>query len=319
MVKLLGLSSAFILSISCLTRAQQSVPRLPATSGTPQAQSRPPVQQTEEVGEGEVIRIKASLVSVPVSVMNRQGIYITDLQPKDFRIYEDGVEQSIAHFSTVDQSFSAVMLMDTSGSTASFLNQIKTSARYFIEQLRLSDTVQPVYFHGEIKALTAERTNDTSVLRAAIDQMSSGPINMGTRLYDAVDFALSELKSATTRKAVILFTDGENTWGRATSKGTLKEAEESDVIFYTIQYGDDPPQKYLQQLAEKTGGRYFKTADLNTIKQSFAEVAEELRRQYVIGYHPVASGQIGQLRQIRVRVNRHHAVVRARKSYVYHP
>jgi hypothetical protein len=80
---------------------------------------------------------------------------------------------------------------------------------------------------------------------------------MGTRLYDAVDFSLRISKPESARKAVILLTDGENTWGKATMKSTLREAEESDVIIYSLQYGDLPPDKYLQQLADKTGGHYF--------------------------------------------------------------
>ena len=216
-----------------------------------------------------VLRITANLVSVPVTVINRQGQYVVDLRKDDFRLYEDGVEQTIAHFSNVDQPFSVALLIDTSGSTAPFLDQIKGAAKAFVEQLRPSDTVRPVYFHGEIKPLTKEGINDPKLLKAAVDQMESGPLLMGTRLYDAVDFTLRALKPESGRKAVILFTDGENTWGRATMKSTLKEVEESDVVVYTLQYGDMPPQKYLQQLADKTGGRYFKAGNINEIRQSF--------------------------------------------------
>jgi VWFA-related protein len=139
---------------------------------------------------------------------------------------------------------------------------------------------------------------------------------MGTRLYDAVDFALGALKPVSARKAVILITDGENTWGKATLKGTLREAEESDIIVYTVQYGDLLPQKYLQQLADKTGGRYFKGGDMNAIRQSFVEVAAELRRQYVLGYRPNEPAQ-SVVRKIRVTVNRKNVAVRARRSYTY--
>ncbi len=138
---------------------------------------------------------------------------------------------------------------------------------------------------------------------------------MGTRLYDAVDFALSALQPASGRKAVIIFTDGENTWGKATMKSTLHQAEESDVIIYTLQYGDPPAQKYLQQLAEKTGGRYLMAADANAISRSFAEVAEELRRQYVLGYQPTELAQQRLERKIRVKVRRQRVAVRARRSY----
>jgi Ca-activated chloride channel homolog len=311
-------NSLFLLVIlTALVHAQQTPPPLLPGSSS-ERQSPVTVQGKEELGEGEVVRITASLVSVPVRVIDRQGNYVVDLQEKDFRIYEDGVEQLITHFSNVDQRFSVVLLMDTSGSTASFLEQMKGAAKSFVEQLRPVDTVQPVYFHGEIKPLTAKSISDPNLLSAAIDQMSPGPVDLGTRLYDAVDFALSELKPVSGRKAVILFTDGENTWGKATMKSTLHEAEESDIIIYTLHYGNPPAQKYLQQLAERTGGRYFKAADVNTIRRSFAEVAQELRRQYVLGYHPNELAQRGQERKIRVKVLRERVAVRARRSYTYH-
>lgn len=318
-MKILRSPLSFLLVITALAQAQQAPSPLPGAAASSERQSPMTVQKGEEVGEGEVVRITSSLVSVPVSVIDRQGKYVVDLQQKDFRIYEDGVEQLITHFSNIDQRFSVVLLMDTSGSTASFLEQMKGAAKAFVEQLRPLDTVQPVYFHGEIRPLTTKSINDPNLLSAAIEQMSPGPLNMGTRLYDAVDFALGVLKPVSGRKAVILFTDGENTWGKATMKSTLHEAEESDIIIYTLQYGDAPAQKYLQQLAEKTGGRYFMAADGNTIRRSFAEVAEELRRQYVLGYHPNELAQRGLERRIRVKVNRERVAVRARRSYTYNP
>ncbi|HEV7475436.1 MAG TPA: VWA domain-containing protein, partial [Pyrinomonadaceae bacterium] len=270
----------------------------------------------EEVGAGDVIHISANLVSVPVSVINRQGRYVVDLQRQDFRVFEDGKEQTIVHFSNVDQPFSVVLLIDTSGSTAPFLDQIKGAAKAFVDQLRPSDTIRPVYFHGEIKSLTAAGINDPKLFEAAIDKIEPGPINMGTRLYDAVDFGLKALSSVSARRAVILITDGENTWGKSTMKGTLREAEESDTIVYTLQYGDLAPQKYLQDLADKTGGRYFMGGDMKTIRQSFVEVAEELRRQYVLGYEPNEPQRTG-LRKLKVKVNRKQVAVRARRSYTY--
>jgi Ca-activated chloride channel family protein len=302
--------------LGALVQAQPAPSPSPRAAGTGATQSPASGQNGEEVGEGEVLRISADLVSVPVSVMNRQGQYIVDLRQRDFRVYEDGKEQKVVYFSNVDQPFSVVLLIDTSGSTAPFIDQIKMAAKAFVEQLRPSDTIRPVYFHGEIKPLTAEGINDSKLFNDAIDRIEPGPVLMGTRLYDAVDFGLSALRRITARKAIILITDGENTWGKATMKSTLREAEESDTIVYTLQYGDLVPQKYLQQLADKTGGRYFKGGDTNTIRQSFVEVAEELRRQYVLGYHPKESAR-GEMRKIKVKVNREHVAVRARQSYTY--
>src|SRR6185436_2361295 len=161
--------------------------------------------------------------------------------------------------------------------------------------------------------------------------MSPGPMDLGTRLFDAVNFGLSTLRPVSGRKAIILLTDGENTWGKATMKSTLHDAEESDIVIYTLQYGNAPAQKfpflgasvlrnrYLQQLAERTGGRYFMAADANAINNSFAAVAEELRRQYVLGYHPNELAPRGLERKIKVKVHREHVAVRARRSYTYNP
>jgi len=299
-------------------------PSLSSPRNGASAQPSPEAAQNgEEVGEGDVVRVSANLVSVPVSVVNRQGKYVVDLHQQDFRVYEDGAEQAIVHFSNVDQPFTVVLLIDTSGSTAPFIEQIKAAAKAFVDQLRPSDTVRPVYFHGEIKPLTAEGVNDPKLFSAAIDQIEPGPINLGTRLYDAVNFSLGALGRTGARKAVILLTDGENTWGKSTMKGTLRDAEESDTIFYTLQYGESrrgdlKPQHYLQQLAEKTGGRYFRGGDMNAIRQSFGEVAEELRRQYVLCYEPNEPAR-GGVRKIRVKVNRKQVAVRARQFYTYGP
>ncbi len=114
-------SLLLLLALSAVVQAQQSVPPLPGGPGTRNGQSPVTDQRVEEVGDGEVLRITASLVSVPLTVINRQGQYIVDLHQNDFRIYDDGVEQTIAHFSNVDHAFSVALLIDTSGSTAAFL------------------------------------------------------------------------------------------------------------------------------------------------------------------------------------------------------
>jgi Ca-activated chloride channel family protein len=302
-----------VLFLLCTGVHPQSSPPTASATAKPQPSATP---IDEEVGAGEVLRIASNLVSVPVSVINRQGNYVVDLQRQDFRIYEDGKEQPVAHFSNVDQPFSVVLLIDTSGSTAPFIEQIKASAKAFVDQLRAADTIRPIYFHGEIKPLTTAGISDRKLFDAAIDRIEPGPLNMGTRLYDAVDFGLRAVKPAANRKAVILITDGENTWGKATMKSTLREAEESDVVVYTVQYGDFVPQKYLQELAEKTGGRYFRGGDATALRNSFVQVADELRRQYVLGYRPNEPERAG-ARKIKVKVDRRNVTVRARQSYTY--
>src|SRR5688572_2421245 len=133
-----------LLVLGVEVQAQQPTPTPPVASGTKNGQSSEPTQKEEEIGAGDVVRITANLVSVPVTVINRQGQYVVDLRQTDFRIYEDGAEQAIAHFSNVDRPFSVALVIDTSGSTAPFLDKIKDAAKAFVEQLRLSDMVRPI-------------------------------------------------------------------------------------------------------------------------------------------------------------------------------
>jgi Ca-activated chloride channel family protein len=297
-----------VLGLTAVVHAQQ-----PPGSGSKDAPSQV-THKSEEVSEGDVLRINTNLVTIPFLVVDRQGRAVVDLQQKDFRIFENDVEQNIAHFRSVGNPFSVVLLIDTSGSTAPFLMQIKEAAKAFVEQLRPSDVVRPVYFHGEIRSLINAGTDDRELLAAAIDRIQAGPIDLGTRLYDAVDYSLSALKSESKRKAVILLTDGENTWGKATMKGTLHGAEESGVIIYAVQYDQRPTEKYLQELCHRTGGRFFKAADISLIRQSFAGIADELRRQYLIGYYANEETRRGE-RKVKVKVNRKNSVVVSRRTF----
>ena len=296
-----------VLAVIAVVQAQQ-----PGNGDSKVVPSQIP-DKAQEVSEGDVLRTNTNLVAIPLSVLDRQGHPILDLQQKDFHVFQNGIEQNIAHFSSVENPFSVVLLIDTSGSTAPFLEQIKEAAKAYVEQLRPTDVVRPVYFHGEIKPLTGAGTNDRGLLRAAIDRMESGPIDLGTRLYDAVDFSLDVLRSESKRKAVVLLTDGENTWGRATMKGTLRDAEESGVIIYTVQFDNRPTDKYMIELAHRTGGRYFKAADVSLIRQSFASIADEMRRQYLLGYYANEETRRRE-RKIKIKVNRKNSVVVSQRT-----
>jgi Ca-activated chloride channel family protein len=288
-----------------------------AQSPAPKSAQMPTASTGEEIGEDEVLRVTTNLVSIPVSVMDRDGRYVYDLRREDFRIYEDGTEQQISHFSNVEQPFTVVLLMDTSFSSAAYLARIKEATNAFIAQLRPLDAVLPVTFDGVIRPLLSKGTSDRNALSAAIERMRTDEGNNGTKLYDAVEFAYQSLRRTRGRKAIILFTDGDDTWSKATRKSTLNDATELDALVYTIRYGDSPSIAYLSTLAEKTGGRFYQAADIETVRQSFNAIAEELRRQYSIGYYPKESAHRGEERSIKVKVNRSNVGVRTRKSYVY--
>jgi VWFA-related protein len=337
----------------------------------------------EEVGEDEVVRVNAALVTVPVSVLDRDGRFISGLRQEDFRILEDGAEQRVAYFAPVEQPFTVALVIDTSGSTRFKLEDIQQAASAFLDQLRPADRVIVISFDDDVRVLS-EATNDRNALRAAIRRTHTGN---GTRLYDAVDLVIrQQLSRVQGRKAIVLFTDGVDSSSKhASYRSTLEEAEELDAMIYPIQYdtytdvgggagggggsvgwpgggGGRYPRRRpswgdilggvilggggvtigrggrgggggpgtsredyerggedLRQLALETGGRHHDARELRNVDEAFTNIAEELRRQYSLGYYPSRQSQASERRQIRVRVKRPNLVVRARDSYVYRP
>jgi len=330
----------------------------------------------EEIDAGDVVRVNTTLVTLPVSVSDRDGRYIPNLRKEDFRLWEEGVEQNVAFFSSVDKPFSVVLMIDTSGSTRFRLDEIQDAAITFVNQLRQDDRVMVVSFDDNIKVLS-EFTSDRSRLRNAIRRTEPGE---GTKLYEAVDFVMNQrLNNENGRKAIVLFTDGVDTTSRhATYASNIRDAEELDALIYPVQYNTymdqggggsgwpgaggrwpnsnsdilgqilggvfgrgggrgggrrggggggagssrrdyDIANRYLHDLAERTGARNYEADSTQNLASAFAQIAEELRRQYTLGYYPKSPAQAGQRRQIKVRVNQPNLAVRTRDSYVFNP
>ncbi len=352
------------------TRGNPSRP--PVLSGATTTNSRQPGTQApegnsgpEEVEAGDVIRVETTLVTLPVSVMDRDGKYIPNLRKEDFRLWEDGVEQQVAFFASVDKPFSVVLLLDTSASTRFRIEDIQDAAIAFVNQLRPDDRVMVISFDDDIRVLS-DFTGDRGRLRDAIRRTRTGN---GTRLYDAVDMVVNQqLNRIAGRKAVVLFTDGVDTTSRRASyAGTVRDVEELDALIYPVQYDTyaatnsgggttwpgTPPlvtspidiliqilgrgrrggsgggavgssrrdyelaNRYLQELAQKTGARQYHADSNRNLSYAFGNIAEELRRQYSLGYYPKRAPQRGERRQVRVRVNQPNLAVRTRDNYIF--
>jgi VWFA-related protein len=290
---------------------------------------------------------------LPVSVTDRLGRYIPDLQRRDFHIYEEGTEQEIAYFAAVDKPFTVVLMIDTSPSDWPKLNQIRAASKAFVDQLRPEDQVMVVSFARGL-TIECEATTDRQKIRRGIDKSSKG---LSTKLYDAMDaMMLKHLGRIKGRKAIVLFTDGVDAISKhATYESTLREAEELDALIYPIRYDTYDPSKddgggassggisilgiriggsgsaagttredyevgerYLNELARLTSGRAYEASrDLSYLQNAFSHIAEELRRQYSLGYYPKQTAQSGERRHLKVRVERPDLAVRTRDSYVF--
>jgi Ca-activated chloride channel homolog len=289
----------------------------PRPNRKPETRSQPPPSSdSQTVSEGDVVRVTTNLVTIPVSVRAHDGKYVFDLRKEEFRIYEDGVEQEIGEFRSVEQPFYVVVLLDTSASTQANLAEIKEAVHAFNDQLRPRDSVLPVAFGGQVLPLLQKASSNRTILRNAIEKSHTDSGNNGTKLYDAIEFAYQVLTPVPSRRAIILFTDGEDTWSTATMRTTLCKAPELDAVIYPIHFGRSASAIYLQALATETAGRFYQADDIDTIKRSFAAVAEELRRQYNLGYYPKTTSPRPMARRIKVEVTRPDAEVIARKTLI---
>jgi Ca-activated chloride channel family protein len=275
--------------------------------------------------------------------MDRNGRYIGSLRKEDFQIYEDGVEQNVTYFASVEKPFTVALMLDVSGSTQTQLAQIREAANTFVSRLRSNDRMMAITFDGKINVL-AEATDVGSIRRS---KLHIPPVTDGTVLYDAVDFALKRMAQIPGRKAIVLMTDGVDQSSTASFKSTLSQCAEQDVLVYTVQYNTlaQLPQRlsqiknekarrkvqerlmkgyavsepYLRGLAEKTGGRFYRADDLRDVGPAFEAITSELGVQYSLGYYPKQNSSAGAQRGIKVRVRYPNMVVRARDSYTTAP
>jgi Ca-activated chloride channel family protein len=212
------------------TRPMEPAPSPQKPGQQPQGQQAP----SQPGDDSEIIKIDTTLVTIPVSVLDRTGKFVPNLLKRDFRIYEDNVEQSISDFASVEVPFNVVLLIDTSRSTAFRIEEIQRAAVTFVEHLRPADKVMVVSFDDRIYVDT-EFTNDRARLRRAIYGTETGG---GTKLYDAVDLVLTErLEQMEGRKAIVIFSDGVDTTSRYSNyEASLDLVEESGVLAYPIRY-----------------------------------------------------------------------------------
>jgi Ca-activated chloride channel family protein len=286
------------------------------------------------------ITIDTTLVTVPVVAMDRAGKFVPGLTKEDFRIYEEGTRQEITFFLSAEEPVNIALMLDVSSSTESHMEEIKAAAIDFVDQLSANDRVTVFAFNGGLSEL-GPLTGDRNAIHSAINSAKTGG---GTRLYDMLDFVITkQMNRISGRKAIILFTDGVDVDSRASMEKSLRTVEEAGIFIYSIHYkhpqnsnsvlssgglvsggvsyrGDQKMADfYLRAIARSSGAGYYMAEDKKSMKQSFASIAEELRKRYDLGYYPTAPAKPGQTVKIKVKVERPDVVVRARASYLYSP
>ena len=313
-----------------------------------------PVEAAVPAGD-DTIKVETDLVTVPVRVTSRDSRPLTDFKQTEFRLFENGVEQKVAYFSSVDQPFTVALLLDMSYSTVFKLNEIQSAALQFVTQLKENDKVTVIAFDEKPRVL-CQPTSDRKILRLAIEAVRTGS---GTTVFDALDIALNkQLGSITGRKAIVMLSDGVDTYSAKSSKNEiLRFVEESDVLVYPLRYDtyddvrknrrkdaqiryDDndkpyiyetPPVKgereidyveareFLDAIADSSGGRVFKVSSSTNLNNAFTKIAEELRKTYSLGYYPSDERLPGVTYTLKVRINRPNLNIRTRETMIRGP
>jgi VWFA-related protein len=301
----------------------------------------------------EIIRVNTDLIIIPSQISDRRGKPVNDITKEEFKIFENGIEQEIAYFSSEEQPFTVALVLDMSYSSVFKLPEIQAAALAFINQLHEKDRVMIVSFDEKVRVL-CEPTNNRKVLRYAVE---GARIASGTSLYAAMDTVLNQkLNQISGRKAIILLSDGVDTSSlRQTPSEILRSAAETDVLIYPIRYdtyddvqksrresaqiffdeNDRPYAKemprikgereedyrlageFTEQMANQSGGKVYRVSSATNLNRAFTKIAEELRHVYNLGYYPNGERKNGVRYSIKVRVYRPDLLIRARNSYFW--
>jgi hypothetical protein len=219
----------------------------PSPPAEPSATDSADAQQDEDT---ETVKVETNLVTIPVIVSDRGDKYVGDLRQEEFSIYEDGAQKQVAYFDTVTAPFHVVLMLDTSASTQEKLSQIQRAAIAFTEQLQAGDRVKVISFDDQLRDL-CDFSNDRAVVESAIRATRAG---RGTKLYDAVRLAIGKLGSIKGRKAIVIFTDGVDSYSdRATYDENRKALQESGIIVYPIRYDTREDVERLVRQQQRSG------------------------------------------------------------------
>jgi Ca-activated chloride channel family protein len=281
-----------------------------------------------------VFRSGASLVALNVTVMDGNKKFVTGLQPQDFAVYEDGVQQQVQFFESKNVPVDLILLIDTSASMSDKMDVVHDAAEGFLKTLRPNDRGAVVAFSDNVDVLQA-LTTDRAALDTAIETTRAhGSTALNNALYVAMkQFGRSAQDSGEVRRqAIAVLSDGEDTSSLMSFDDVMALAKKSGMNVYTIglqskyagaRLAASGGHRYFSEseysmktLAQETGGQAFFPLEISELKGVYAAIAEELGSQYSIGYAPTNPRRDGRFRRIIVQIASHPELrPRARTGY----
>lgn len=268
--------------------------------------------KTRETGFTSSASVHA--VAIAPIVTDKSGHHVAGLSEKDFILLDDGQPQEIETFDATDSSLAAILILDISGSMLPKLDDARRAAHAFVNAVKPTDELGLYAFNSSIVG-SVDLTKDRALLHAAIDDTRP---EGETALYDVTAAALRRLKPLRHRKAVILFTDGEDNRSRLSVNQVIEMARASDASIFSVAQGVEESKTlmvFLNRLAEETGGHSFFIGNIKKLSAAFQTILTDLKSQYFLTYTPKAGLKPRTWHQIQVRLNRPGLLVRAKKGY----
>jgi Ca-activated chloride channel family protein len=279
------------------------------------------------VPTGAQIKVGTQTVPLYVTVMDGAKRLVPDLVQEDFEVYDNAKLQTLTNFDNKVTPITVVVMLDTSGSMTLSLDRVKQAAEQFLLRMLPEDKGKVGAFNDKIEVKPQSGLPFTNNRDQLIRYLQDLDFGYPTRLYDAVDYSINELKAADGRKVVLVFTDGEDTGSRMSSGDVTERSRIDEVMVYSVGLENEylngnqrvrtSPDRGLRRLSDETGGGFFMLKLKDDLGSTFTRIAQELHSQYVMGFSPESLDN--KIHKLEVRIKKPGMTARARKSYVAAP
>jgi Ca-activated chloride channel family protein len=272
------------------------------------------IQTVRTKALGYTEKVDVDVVQVTVTVSDGHGRFVRGLPQSAFHVSEDGRPQKTSHFASEDVPLELIIGIDISGSMTPAMPKLKKAVKEFLTAVPPTNAVTLLGFNDNIITLT-RKTMDPAERARAVDRLAPWG---STALYDVILRGVDMLGRQAGRKALVIFTDGEDQGSHATLGDVERRLQSSDVTLYMIGQGRgitlEPLKKVMGRLSTPTGGRALFTDSIDELHDAFTELLDELSNQYLLGYASTNGTRDDTWRRIKVDVDGHHDI-RARQGY----
>lgn len=279
------------------------------------AQAPAPKTPVPQTPPPYMVEVDVDVVSVTAVVFDKGGRFVKGLTEKDVELLEDNVKQELTYFREArggDEKIplSVALVLDASGSMKRSMQFMQQAATSFVRKLEDVDRALVVSFNESVKG-SAEFTDDVDRLEQFVESLQAWG---GTSLYDAIHYSLGRVRDQAGRKALVVFSDGDDTTSRMSGQEVIDYARGIEATIYAVGIGD-ASHGFLKKIAAETGGEAFFPDRVGDLIKVFAVISEELRQQYALAYSPKRPPD-GTYRAIQLKVlTRKDLELRVRKGY----